>query len=180
MTSWCRPGARMFAVLLGLSLSGCSDNGVPDVKVWMDGVRQQTKVSIPTLSPPKKFTPFTYQGKSAVDPYNPGKLAIAFAKLQANSSGMKPDLERRREPLEAYPIDTLKMVGTLQKPGSNYALILADKTLFQVKAGNYIGQNFGMVSGITETAVELKEIVQDASGEWVERKAKLELQETKK
>ena len=146
----------------------------------MDGVRQQTRVSIPKLSPPKKFTPFLYLAKNTMDPYNPGKLAIAFAKLQSNSSGLKPDVERRRESLEAFPLDTLKMVGTLQKPGLNYALIQADKIVFQVKSGNYMGQNFGMVTGITETAVELKEIVQDASGEWVERKAKLELQETKK
>ncbi len=180
MISWYRLGAGAFSLALILGLAGCGDNGVPEIKLWMDGIRQQTKVSIPTLSPPKKFTPFSYEAKNLIDPYSPSKLAVAFAKLQANSSGMKPDLERRREPLEAYPIDVLKMVGTLQKPGLNYALILADKTLFQVRAGNYIGQNFGMVSGITETAVELKEIVQDASGEWVERKAKLELQEAKK
>ena len=165
--------------LLG-SLAGCGDNGVRDVKAWMDEVRQQTKVSIPKLSPPKKFTPFAYAGRSVMDPYDPKKLAIALARLQSNSAGLKPDLERRREALEAFPLDTLRMVGTLQKPGLTYALIQADKTVYQVKAGNYIGQNFGIISGITETAVDLKEIVQDASGEWVERKAKLELQETKK
>ncbi len=180
MITWYRLAAGAFSLAFIFSMAGCGDNGVPEIKTWMDGVRQQTQVSIPTLSPPKKFTPFSYVAKNLVDPYSPTKLAIAFAKLQANSSGMKPDLERRREPLEAFPIDVLKMVGTLQKPGLNYALILADKTLFQVRAGNYLGQNFGRVSGITETAVELKEIVQDASGEWVERKAKLELQEAKK
>jgi len=180
MTILCRRAASAFSLALVLSLAGCGDDGVPEIKLWMDGVREQTKVAIPTLSPPKKFTPFSYEAKNLVDPYSPSKLAIAFAKLQSNSSGMKPDMERRREPLEAYPLDVLKMVGTLQKPGLNYALILADKTLFQVKAGSHLGQNFGMVSGITETAVELKEIVQDASGEWVERKAKLELQEAKK
>ncbi|GAA4032382.1 pilus assembly protein PilP [Actimicrobium antarcticum] len=180
MTVLSRLGTAMPSVVLLCILSGCGDSGVQEVRTWMDEVRKQTKVSIPMLSPPKKFTPFTYAGKSAIDPYNPAKLAVAFAKLQANSSGMKPDLERRREPLEAYPLDTLKMVGTLQKTGASFALILADKTLFQVKKGSYIGQNFGMVSGITESAVELREIVQDASGEWVERKGKLELQETKK
>ncbi|MFT5962544.1 MAG: type IV pilus assembly protein PilP [Burkholderiaceae bacterium] len=180
MTTRYRLGRGALSLAFILSLPGCSDNGVTEIKSWMDEVRQQTKVSIKTLSPPKKFTPFSYQGKILVDPFNSSKLAVAFAKLQASNSGMKPDFERRREPLEEYPLDVLKMVGTLQKPGLNYALIMADKTLFQVRAGNYIGQNFGMVSGITETAVELKEIVQDASGEWVERKAKLELQEAKK
>jgi type IV pilus assembly protein PilP len=72
------------------------------------------------------------------------------------------------------------MVGTLQKPGLNYALLQVDRSIFHVKVGNYIGQNFGMVTRITDTEVELREIVRDASGEWVERMAKLELQENKK
>lgn len=179
-----RPRSNIFGALSGAaliaSLGGCGDGGVQEIKEWMNDVRLHTKVSIPQLSPPKTFTPFVYAGKGSVDPYSPTKLAVAFAKLQANSTGLKPDFERRREPLENYPIDTLKMVGTLQKPGLSYALIEADRTVYQVKTGNYMGQNFGMVTAISETAVELKEIVQDASGEWVERKAKLELQETKK
>ena len=122
-----------------------------------------------------------YDSKASVDPYNPKKLMVAFARAQNNSSSMlKPDMERRREPLESYPLDTLKMVGTLQKPGVTYALLLADKTVFQVKIGNYIGQNFGLITKVTESDVELKEIVQDASGDWIERPAKLELQESKK
>lgn len=162
------------------SLAGCSDNGV-ELQQWMQETKQQTKVSIPKLSEPKKFIPFLYDSKASVDPYNPKKLMVAFARAQNNSSSMlKPDMERRREPLESYPLDTLKMVGTLQKPGVTYALLLADKTVFQVKIGNYIGQNFGLITKVTESDVELKEIVQDASGDWIERPAKLELQESKK
>ena len=147
----------------------------------MDDVKKQTKVAIPKLSEPKQFIPFNYGGKNNVDPFNPSKLAVALARLKANSSGaLKPDLERRRDPLESYPLDTLKMVGTLEKPGLSYALLQVDKAVFEVKVGNYIGQNFGMITSITDIAVHLKEIVQDASGDWVERKAKLELQETKK
>lgn len=168
------------AVALLITVGGCGDGGVTEIKDWMKDVRLHTKVAIPQLSPPKTFTPFAYAGKGAVDPYNPSKLTVAFAKLQANSTGLKPDLERRRESLENFPIDTLKMVGTLQKPGLSYALIEADRTVYQVKVGSYMGQNFGMVTHISETAVDLKEIVQDASGEWVERMAKLELQEMKK
>jgi type IV pilus assembly protein PilP len=108
-------------------------------------------------------------------------MMTAFAKLQAaGGNGLKPDLQRRREPLESYPLDTLRMVGTLEQAGLRYALLQADKTVLRVKVGNYVGQNFGMISRITESAVELKEIVQDASGEWIERPATLELQETTK
>lgn len=176
-----RFGRSIPVIVLLASLAACGDGGVHEVKQWMADVKQQTKVSIPKLAEPKKFTPFIYSAKNVVDPYNPNKLAVAFAKMQSNSgSGFKPDLERRREPLESYPLDTLKMVGTLQKTGLSFALLQADKTVFQTKVGNYIGQNFGMITKITDTEVELKEIVQDAAGDWVERKAKLELQETKK
>lgn len=170
----------IFSVFLS-ALAGCGDGGISEVRQWMDEVRQQTKVSVPKLSEPKKFTPFIYSVKDSIDPYNPSKLAVAFARLKPPSNNsLKPDLERRREPLEAYPLDSLKMVGTLQKPGLSYALLQIDKAIFQAKVGNYLGQNNGMITSITEAAVELTEIVQDASGEWVERKAKLELQETKK
>jgi type IV pilus assembly protein PilP len=176
-----RVGCVALLAALSSGLTGCGDGGVQEVKRWMDDVKRETKVGTPKLAEPKKFVPFAYGGKDSVDPFNPSKLAAAFARLKPPSdSALKPDLERRREPLEAYTLDTLKMVGTLQRPGLIYALLQVDKTIFQVKVGNYLGQNLGMITNITDTAVEIKEIVQDASGEWVERKAKLELQETTK
>ncbi len=166
--------------LLLISLFGCGDGGIQDVSQWMKEVRQQTRVSIKPLSEPKKFTPFSYDAKGREDPYSPNKLAVALAKSRKDAGSIRPNLERRREPLESYPLDNLRMVGTLTKPGLTYALLQADKSVFQVKVGNYIGQNLGMITKVTETEVELKEVVQDASGEWVEREAKLELQETQK
>jgi len=162
-------------------LSGCGDGGVQELKQWMDEVQRQTPVSVQKLTEPKKFAPFTYAGKEELDPFNPAKLSAALAKMQANAGGgIKPDLERRKEPLESFPLDSIKMVGTLEKPGLSYALLQVDKTVFQAKVGNYIGQNFGMITKITDSEVELTEIVRDAAGEWTERKAKLELQENKK
>lgn len=167
--------------LLMLLLAGCGDDGLPEVRQWMAEVRQQTRVVIPKLSPPKKFTPYVYAGADAVEPFSPKKMAAAFAKLQsASGNGIKPDLQRRREPLENYPLDTVRMVGTLERRGLHYAVLQADRMVLRVKVGNYIGQNFGMITNISQSAVELKEIVQDASGEWVERPAKLELQEITK
>jgi type IV pilus assembly protein PilP len=179
MTSFRFPLVLIVPVLFGLH--GCSDGGVQEVQQWMEDTKRETKVSIPKLSEPKTFTPFIYNAKSVLDPYNPSKLTIALAKAHGGSnSGFKPDLDRRREPLESYPLDSLIMVGTLQKAGLSYALLHTDKTVFRAKVGNYVGQNLGMITKITETEVDIKEIVQDAAGDWVERKAKLELQETKK
>jgi type IV pilus assembly protein PilP len=170
-----------FIVALMAGLSGCSDGGVDEVRTWMAETKASAPVGVPKISEPKKFIPFTYEAKNAIDPYNPAKLEVALAKAMAKGGGgIKPDLERRREPLESYPLDTVKMVGTLNKKGSGFALLQVDKTVFQAKVGNYVGQNFGMITNINETEVELKEIVQDAAGDWVERKAKLELQETTK
>ena len=177
-----RPGFHRIVLMAAAAvlLNACTDSGV-ELQQWMQETKQQTKVSIPKLSEPKKFIPFLYDAKRSVDPYSPNKLAVALARAQSSSSSLlKPDMDRRREPLESYPLDNLKMVGTLEKPGLVYALLQADKTIFQAKVGNYIGQNFGMITKVTESGVELKEIVQDASGDWVERQAKLELQESKK
>jgi type IV pilus assembly protein PilP len=162
-------------------LAGCGDSGEQEVRQWMNETRQQARVSVPKLAEPKKFVPFAYDEKAATDPFNPVKLQVALARQQNASSGKsRPNLERRREALEAYPLDGLKMVGTLQQKGMYHALIEVDRLVYQVKLGNYIGQNFGMVTKITDNEVQIKEVVQDAGGDWVERPAKLELQESKK
>ena len=176
-----RARGMAFSCTLLVVLAGCGDSDEQEVRQWMDEVRSQTRVVVPKIAEPKTFIPSAYNVRDELDPYNPAKLSAALAKLQAkSSSGIKPDLERRKEPLEAYPLDSIRMVGTLERPNLMYALLQAEHTVFHVKVGNYIGQNFGMITRIAENEVELKEIVRDAAGEWVERKAKLELQENKK
>lgn len=113
-----RPSVLIVSLSVLFGLAGCGSGGLDDVKDWMKGVREQTKVAVPKLSEPKKFSPFTYAVKDSPDPFNASKLAVALAKQRASSgsSSIKPpDLERRREPLEYFPLDTIKMVGTLQK-----------------------------------------------------------------
>lgn len=172
--------AGLFAII-GALISGCGDAGVHDVRQWMDEVKRQTPVSVQKISAPKTFSPFAYAGSEVLDPYNPGKLHAALARAQSNAkSGIRPDLDRRKEALENFPLDSITMVGTLERPGLSYGLLRVDRTVFQVKVGNYIGQNFGMVTRVTESEVQLREIIRDPAGDWTERKAKLELQETEK
>ena len=86
-------------------------------------------------------------------------------------------MNRRKEPLEALPLDTMVMVGLLDRRGQKVALVRANNLLYQVRVGNYLGQNYGRILGITEGEIKLREIVQDAAGEWIERMTSLELQE---
>lgn len=90
-----------------------------------------------------------------------------------------PELNRRKEPLEAYPLDAMSMVGTLDRGGKRVALLRVDKLLYQVRVGDHLGQNYGRITKITEGDVALREIVQDAAGEWIERNSELQLQEKK-
>jgi type IV pilus assembly protein PilP len=176
------PKSAFLGMAAVAALTGCGGDGVEEVRAWMNETKSQVKIVIPKISEPKKFIPYTYEAKNSIDPYNPMKLEVALAKALAKpgNNSFKPDLDRRREPLEIFPLDTVKMVGTLNKRGLSFALLQVDKVVYQAKVGNYVGQNFGMVTSINETEIELKEIVQDAAGDWVERKAKLELQETSK
>jgi len=91
-----------------------------------------------------------------------------------------PELARRKEPLEAFPLDSMALVGSLVQAGKPVALVKVDSLLYQVRPGNYLGQNYGRVTKINETEVTLREIVQDAVGEWIERTATLQLQEKSK
>lgn len=166
--------------LAGLLLAGCSDSDVREVRTWMDQVKKETKVSIAPLAEPKAFIPFAYAEKDALDPFNPNKLLAELARAAATGNNpFKPDLTRPREALEAFPLDTMTMVGLIEKGGVSYALVQIDRTLYQVRTGQHIGQNFGVVTKVGEQEVAIREVVQDAGGEWVERMSKLELQESK-
>ncbi|NRR32946.1 pilus assembly protein PilP [Oxalobacteraceae bacterium] len=160
-------------------LTGCGDSDVQEVRTWMKEVDGQAVVKVQPISEPKTFVPFAYASADAADPFNANKLLAELAKAAKGGGGLKPDMDRRRELLESYPLDTVKMVGTMQKAGVIYALLQIDRAVHQVKAGQHIGQNFGLITSVGEGAITIKEIVQDATGDWVERISKLELQESK-
>jgi type IV pilus assembly protein PilP len=167
-------GALAAAALL---LAGCGDSDVKEVRDWMDQVKRETRPAVKPLAEPKDFIPFAYGDRETMDPFSPNKLLNQLAKAAETSADPnKPDLQRPRELLESFPLDTMRMVGTMQKGGTNYALLQIDRAVYQVRAGQRIGQNFGVVTRVGEDAITIREVVQDAAGEWVERMAKLELQ----
>jgi len=171
---------KLLATGAALLLAGCGASDVREVQDWMAQVKKDTRVSVKPIAEPKTFLPFAYTARESLDPFTPNKLLAELARAAANNNDkLKPDMNRRRELLENYPLDTLSMVGTIEKSGVSYALIQLDRQVYQVKTGQRIGQNFGTVVAVSDGAVNIKEVVQDAGGEWVERLAKLELQESK-
>ena len=180
-----KPVAKvLWLALATLGLSACGDSDQEDLQRWMVEQRAQIKPSVPPISEPKKFTPQAYTQEAAVDPFSSQKLTQALKRetTQSTSSAalLAPELSRRKEPLEGYPLDAMVMVGSLVKQGQPVALVQVDKLLYQVRPGNYLGQNYGRIVKIGESEVSLREIVQDAAGEWIERTATLQLQERSK
>lgn len=168
--------AAAFAAV-ALLLAGCGDSDVKEVHAWMDQVKRETRPAVKPLSEPKDFIPYAYGDREAMDPFTPNKLLNQLAQAAETSPDPnKPDLQRPRELLESFPLDTMQMVGSMQKGGVNYALLQVDRALYRVRAGQHIGQNYGVVTRVGDDAIQIREVVQDAAGEWVERMAKLELQ----
>jgi type IV pilus assembly protein PilP len=172
----------IFAVALALSaLTGCESSEQAELQQWMAEQRNAAKPKVEPLPEPGKFSPQAYNQEGAIEPFSNQKLTQALKRdstqATANAGLIAPELSRRKEPLEASPLDAVIMVGSLIKTGQPVALVRVDNLIYQVRAGNYLGQNYGRVTKVTETGLSLREIVQDAAGEWIERPATLQLLE---
>lgn len=168
-------------LLLPLLLLGCAETEHEELQQWMSEQRGLSRPFVPPIQEPKKFVPQAYQQESSEEPFASMKLTQALRQqatnATANAALLAPELIRRKEPLENMALDAMTMVGSLNKLGQPIALLKVDNLLYQVHLGNYLGQNYGKITKITETEVVLREIVQDATGEWIERMATLQLQE---
>lgn len=175
----------VLALVAAGALSACGSSGQEEIQQWMQEQRAQTKPNVQPIPEPKKFTPQDYTQEAAIEPFSNQKLTQALKRDSQQSSSasaalLAPELNRRKEPLEAFPLDAMVMVGSLVKQGQPVALVKVDNLLYQVRPGNYLGQNYGRITKVGETEVVLRELVQDAAGEWVERTASLQLQEKSK
>lgn len=172
--------------LLGvlLALAACSSSSDDELRQWMTEQKSQTRPKINPISEPKQFKPESYTQVTEVEPFSNQKLTQALkrdsAQTEVNAALIAPELARRKEALEAFPLDAMALVGSLNKSNQPVALVKVDNLLYQVRQGNYLGQNYGRVMKISETEITLREIVQDAVGEWIERTATLQLQERSK
>lgn len=167
--------AHRFAIIAAsLILAACSGEPYGDLRQFVKESENLPHGRIPPLPEVKPYEPFTYSAFDLTDPFKPRKIEPP----KGGGGGIAPELNRRREPLEAFPLESLRMVGTLEQKKQMYAIVRApDNTLFRVRSGNYLGQNFGRIVGIAESSVKLKEILQDSGGNWEEKDQVLLLQE---
>jgi type IV pilus assembly protein PilP len=179
-----KTAVAMSVAAVSVLLGACSQSGQDELQDWMREQRAQTRPKVQPIPEPKKFSPQAYTGESATDPFSNLKLTQALkresSQTTSNAALIAPELARRKEALEAYPLDAMSMVGSLVKEGKPVALVRVDNLIYQVRPGSYLGQNYGRIVKVGETEVVLREIVQDAAGEWIERPAALQLQERSK
>ena len=163
---------RLASILIVLGLTGCGGSGMGDLQTFVNETGKDMQGKIEPLPEVKAYEPFSYNAFDLPDPFKPRKLS------SSGGGGIQPDLNRPKEPLESYSLETLKMVGTLSKKGVvNVVVRTPDNAIYHVKKGNYAGQNFGLITKITDGEVTLREIVQDSAGDWSERTSTLILQE---
>jgi type IV pilus assembly protein PilP len=154
-------------------LAACGGESHQDLRVWMSEQGKGARGKLDPLPQIKPYDPFAYNAFDLPDPFKPRKIEPT-----KGASKLAPDLTRRKEPLEAYPLESLAMVGTLERNKTTYALVRTpDRDIYQIRAGNYLGQNFGVVTGIGESEIKLKELIQDGAGDWTERSSTLQLQQ---
>lgn len=172
-----RPICIMAGVLLLSTLGACSaDND--ELIQWMEQQHKEIKPSIAPIYPPKKFDPQAYLGATGVEPFGSQKLIAVGGPGTAQSSALLAAAKAHAtQELESYPLDSMTMVGSLQQGGKAHALLMVDNRLHDVKVGDWIGQNYGQITAITDSQITLRETVQDPTGEWIERTSTLQIQE---
>lgn len=167
--------ARMLLIVAaGLALGGCT-RGTADLRQWVAQQKARKGSPLPPLPVIKTFETFTYNDQGKRDPF---AVSPALTGQQQTQSGPRPDKNRPKEPLEAFPLDSLKMVGTIGT-GKHLVALIEDPTgvIHRVHVNEYMGQNYGHVTDITQDHVDLVELVPNGNGGWMERDASVALGE---
>ena len=156
-------------------LGGCSSQQYGDLDQYVEDVKRKTKGRIDPLPEVKTYESQPYSAVDLRDPFTPYSEEPSEELAQP---GIQPNMQRKREALEAFPLDSLSFVGHLEKDGTLWGLVQApDSSIYRVSVGNHLGKNYGEIITITESNMLLKEIIPNGSGGWVEREASLALTE---
>ena len=169
------------AALACLLVAGCGGEQHRDLKQEMHQMTKDLRGRVDPLPQVRPYEPVPYTAEGLIDPFRPERIDVAASGAARSSiSKLAPDPNRPKEPLEAFPLESIQMLGTITRARETFALVKAGPNLYRIRKGNYLGQNFGVVTGIDEAQVSLKELVQDGAGEWVERTSALQLVEAKR
>ena len=172
---------RALAVAGALALASCSGEQHGDLKQELASLTKDVRGRVDPLPQVKPYEPVPYTAESQIDPFRPERIEVGGASAVAStSSKLAPDPNRPKEPLEAFPLESIQMLGTITQNKETFALVKAGTNLYRVKKGNYLGQNFGVITAIDDSQIALKELVQDGGGEWVERASALQLVEARR
>lgn len=169
----------LLAVLtVAVLVSGCGRDNMADLREFVAQEKAKPRGAIEPLPEIKPYETFAYDASGLRDPFEPMDFGQSNLAGAGGGTGVAPDMNRPKEALEGYPLDSLRMVGILQRNGVTEALIKTqDGTVHRVKTGNYMGQNNGKITRVTEDKVELTEIISDGAGGWLERPASVALSE---
>lgn len=164
---------KIATALIVFSLAGCSGGENDDLKQFVQDSGKDLRGKVEPLPEMAPYKAFIYNAFDLSDPFKPRKL-----KPSASGGAFQPDMNRPKEPLEAFSLESLKMVGLLKQKNQIFAVIKTpENTIYRVQVGDHLGQNFGKVLAVSDTEVKLKETVQDSAGDWAERDSSLTLQQ---
>lgn len=168
--------AAYLVFLTMLLLAGCGGEEFQDLRDFVKTAGADMRGKVEPPPEVKPYEPFTYDNDSNLpDPFKPRKPE---ARSAGHAGLNQPDFNRPKEELEDFPLESLKMVGYYYQKGVANAVIRSSEgKIYHLKAGNYIGMNFGRVTSVTETEMKIKEMVQDSNGDWSERESSLQLAE---
>lgn len=166
-----------YSMTLLITLGACKELPQEDIKNWINANQKNITSRKTSLEEQEISQVFTYQANDRVDPFDSKKIALLSTDHPSTGNNISPDVQRTRETLEQYPIDSLRMVGTLRKTGKIIALIQVEKVIYQVYVGSYLGQDMGRVIKISEDAMQVEETTQDAGGEWRKRLVEIKMKE---
>ena len=172
----------LLAMALAALLAACGSDEHRDLKQELAEATKDFRGRVDPLPQVKPYEPVPYTSEGQVDPFRPERIEVAQASRRASGNATLIDEQRKRppEPLEAFPLESIQMLGTITRGKETFALVKAGPNLYRVRKGNYMGQNFGVITAIDEAQINLKELVQDSGGEWVERMSSLQLVEAKR
>jgi type IV pilus assembly protein PilP len=158
--------------------AGCGSDQHGDLRQELNALTKDLRGRVDPLPQVTPYEPVPYKAEGQVDPFRTARIDVGppgGGGGAAKNARLEAEQARPKEPLEAFPLESIKMVGTLSQGPETFAIVRAGPNLFRVKKGNYVGQNFGVVTNIDEAQIGLKELVQDSGGDWVERTSALQL-----